>query len=226
MHVFNIFTSRFFHILIESSSSRFHTGFMHISMYAGFMSDSCRIQLISVLPFIHRDDQPGQGSKKRVIQQPQAPPTQGVLLKGKELQFRFDDKSFRSPLRRNLRRHCEREGISVPSWLDDTGLPVDEMARRCRRMTRGIIQHQLSREMMGQQVASLDKAQPHPQKQCQQQTWGCCTQGQKHHHQPQQQNLHLPTPISGMETSDPRKTMNEPALIPRSTEYSNVAENA
>ena len=31
----------------------FHAGFNHISIYAEFMSDSCRIQLNSVLPFIH-----------------------------------------------------------------------------------------------------------------------------------------------------------------------------
>ena len=36
-------------------SCRFHAGFMHLYTYAEFMSDSCRIQLNSALPFIHVD---------------------------------------------------------------------------------------------------------------------------------------------------------------------------
>ena len=44
--------------------------------------------------------------------------------------------------------------------------------------------------------------------------------GQKHHHQPH------PTEGSDLEVADPRKTVSEPALTPRSTEYPNVAENA
>ena len=34
-------------------SCRFHAVFKHIYIYAEFMSDSCQIQLISVLPFIN-----------------------------------------------------------------------------------------------------------------------------------------------------------------------------
>ena len=115
-----------------------------------------------------RDDQPGQGSKKRglsaVVEQDDHDPTAssssnpGGAFEGQanailqqlegllQRKARFDDRSFRSQLRRNLRRLCVREGMEAPNWLDDTGLPVDEMKRRCRRMTRGIIQQQLQRE--------------------------------------------------------------------------------
>ena len=115
-----------------------------------------------------RDDQPGQGSKQRglsaVVEQDDHDPTAssssnpGGAFEGQanailqqlegllQRKARFDDRSFRSQLRRNLRRLCVREGIEAPNWLDDTGLPVDEMKRRCRRMTRGIIQQQLERE--------------------------------------------------------------------------------
>ena len=115
-----------------------------------------------------RDDQPGEGSRKRglsaVLEQDESDPTassssnpggafegQGIAILQQlenmlQRKTRFDDRSFRAQLRRNLRRLCEREVISVPTCLEDTGLPVDEMKRRCRRMTRGIIQQQLVRE--------------------------------------------------------------------------------
>ena len=118
-----------------------------------------------------RDDQPEQGSRKRGLsavteqdeQDQDCDPTaagsnQGGAFEGQgnailqqlenmlQRKARFDDRSFRSQLRRNLRRLCEREGIPVPTWLEDTGLKVDEMKRRWRRMTKSIIQQQLSRE--------------------------------------------------------------------------------
>ena len=48
-----IFFTFFSQISFESGSCRFHAGFKHISICAEFMSDSYRIQLNSVLPFIY-----------------------------------------------------------------------------------------------------------------------------------------------------------------------------
>ena len=113
------------------------------------------------------DEQQGEGSGRSlsaVVEQDESDPTASsssnpggafegegnAILQQLEIMLqrkaRFDDRSFRSQLKRNLRRLCEREGISVPSWLEDIGSPVDEIKRRCRRMTKGIIQHQLSRQ--------------------------------------------------------------------------------
>ena len=47
------FRPNFHSIKFMPVSCRIHAGFMHLYTYAEFMSDSCRIQLNSVLPFIY-----------------------------------------------------------------------------------------------------------------------------------------------------------------------------
>ena len=51
----------------------------------------------------------------------------GTYLERKK---RFDNRGYRSAIRRQLRRLLEDNGIQYPDWLDDTTQPVNEWRDR------------------------------------------------------------------------------------------------
>ena len=63
---------------------------------------------------------------------------------------RFDTRSFRSHVRRKLRRLLQREGYAIPGWLEEQGaMSVMEFKKRCAHLTKKVLNRALDRMEQG-----------------------------------------------------------------------------